>query len=312
MEFHFLGTGAGIPSKERNVSAIALRFLTNRKGEIWLFDCGEATQHQVLHTNIKLRQVSRIFITHMHGDHIYGLPGVLGTRSFQGGEDQLTIYGPKGIREFVEVTLQTSGTYLRYPLDIIEVEDGFAYKMNGYTVQIAELDHVLPSFGYRITEPNQPGKLNVERLKEIGVLPGPVYQRLKAGEIVELEDGRSLNGKDFTGPEQPGRVITICGDTRPTSSIYTLAANADLLIHEATFQEGLEEKAKEFYHSTTVQAATIAKRANVKRLIITHISARYKDKEHELLESAQRIFPDAELASDFSIHPVPKRKEANR
>ncbi|WP_257348318.1 ribonuclease Z [Pseudalkalibacillus decolorationis] len=311
MEFHFLGTGAGIPSKERNVTAIALKFLTNLNGEVWLFDCGEATQHQVLHTNLKLTQITRIFITHMHGDHIYGLPGVLGTRSFQGGETPLTIYGPKGIREFIKVTLETSQTYLKYPLTIIEIGDDYLEKVDGYTIKVALLDHVIPSYGYRIKEPNQPGKLNVDQLKKLGVPPGPIYKKLKNGETTKLEDGRILNGKEFTGPDQLGRVITVCGDTRPTKSTFDLAEKADLLIHEATFQEGLEEKAVEFHHSTTVQAATIARQANVQRLILTHISARYKNNEQELLESARNVFQNTELASDFSIYSLVRKKETS-
>ncbi|WP_349410746.1 ribonuclease Z [Pseudalkalibacillus sp. SCS-8] len=307
MEFHFLGTGAGIPSKGRNVSSMALRFMTNRQGEIWLFDCGEATQHQILHTTIKLWQVRKIFITHMHGDHIYGLPGVLGSRSFQGAEDTLTVYGPKGIKEFITVALETSRTYLKYPLEIIEIEDGFHELDEGYQIEAALLEHVIPSYGFRITEPEQPGRLQVERLKEIGVSPGPVYSRLKAGETVTLEDGRTICGEDFTTPPQPGRVVTICGDTRPTKKTIELARDADLLVHEATFAEGMDERAIEYFHSTTNQAAELAKQAGAKRLILTHISSRYYDKADELTESAVNIFPNTELAEDFAIFQLTKK-----
>ncbi len=308
MEFHFLGTGAGIPSKGRNVSSLALRFMTNREGDVWLFDCGESTQHQILHTNLKLWQISKIFITHMHGDHLYGLPGVLGSRSFQGAENPLTVYGPKGIHEFVTAALETSRTYLKYPLEIVEYEDGYVENDDGYQIEVSLLEHVIPSFGIRVTEPSQPGRLLVEKLKEFDVPPGPVYKKLKDGKTVTLEDGRSLNGADFLGEEQLGRVITVCGDTRPSEKTAKLARNADLLIHEATFAEGMEDQAIDYYHSTTIQAAEIAKNANVKRLILNHISSRYHDQSDELLESAVRVFANTELAHDLDIFHLTKRK----
>ena len=216
MEFQFLGTGAGIPSKGRNVSSMALRFMTNRQGEVWLFDCGEATQHQVLYTNLKLGQITKIFITHMHGDHIYGLPGLLGSRSFQGAETPLTLYGPKGIKQFITVSLETSRTYLKYPLDIIEFEDKYTEWNEGYEIEVAKLEHVISSYGFRITEPEQSGQLLVDKLKEQGIQPGPIYSKLKAGKSVTLDDGRSIHGDDFTSTPQSGRVVTVCGDTRPT------------------------------------------------------------------------------------------------
>ncbi|MCF6411170.1 ribonuclease Z [Pseudalkalibacillus salsuginis] len=308
MEIHFLGTGAGIPSKGRNVSSLALRFMTNREGDVWLFDCGESTQHQILHTNLKLWQISKIFISHMHGDHLYGLPGVLGSRSFQGGENPLTVYGPKGIHEFVTVALETSRTYLKYPLEIVEYDDGYTENDEGYKIEAALLEHVIPSFGIRITEPLQPGRLLVEKLKEIKVPPGPVYQKLKEGETVTMDDGRTLHGADFIDEAQPGRVVTICGDTRPSKKTVQLAQNSDLLIHEATFAEGMEEQAIDYFHSTTIQAAEIAKQANAKRLILNHISSRYYERSEELLESAVRVFNNTELAHDLDVFHLIKRK----
>lgn len=308
MEFQFLGTGAGIPSKGRNVSSMALRFMTNRQGEVWLFDCGEATQHQVLHTNLKLWQITKIFITHMHGDHIYGLPGVLGSRSFQGAETPLTVYGPKGIKQFVTVALETSRTYLKYPLEIVEFEDDFVELDNGYEIAVRQLEHVIPSYGFRITEPEQSGHLQVEKLKEAGIPPGPHYSKIKAGKTVTLENGRTINGEEFTSPPQPGRVVTICGDTRPSEKTVKLARNADMFIHEATFAKGMDEKAIEYFHSTTNQAAEIAQKAGAKRLILTHISSRYFDQADELLESAVEVFPNTEMAHDFSVFQLTKRK----
>lgn len=151
MEITFLGTGAGVPSKERNVSALALSLL-QEENHIWLFDCGEATQHQILHTSIKPRKINKIFITHLHGDHIFGLPGFLSSRSFQGGEEELTIYGPKGIKQFVETSIQISQSHLSYPIHYIEIEDGSVIKEHNFTIHVKQLDHGIPSYGYRIEE----------------------------------------------------------------------------------------------------------------------------------------------------------------
>ncbi len=173
MELIFLGTGAGIPSKERNVSAVALNLL-QELNSIWLFDCGEATQHQILHTSIKPRKINKIFITHMHGDHIFGLPGLLSSRSFQGGKELLTVYGPSGIKNYIETSLQASGTHLTYPLAIKEIEEGQLFDDPLFTVYCKKLEHGIPSYGYRIVEKEKPGELLVEKLKSTGIQPGPI------------------------------------------------------------------------------------------------------------------------------------------
>ncbi len=298
MEITFLGTGAGMPAKYRNVTSIALKHLEN--GSIWLFDCGEATQHQILHTSIKPRKISKIFITHLHGDHIFGLPGLLGSRSFLGGTEPLTIYGPKGIRDFIEVSLSVSQTHLNYKIEIIEFEDGQIFDVGNFKVEAKLLEHAIPSYGYRVVEKDKPGVLLVDKLKEIGVTPGPHYQLLKNGETIELEDGRLINGKDFLGPDKKGRVITILGDTRPCDHAVELAKDADILVHEATLDKEMEEAAYEFFHSTTHQAAQTAVKAQVKQLVITHISSRYEKQDWVRLEQeTKEIFPNTVIAEDL-------------
>ncbi|RAL26951.1 ribonuclease Z [Thermoflavimicrobium daqui] len=298
MEYIFLGTGAGIPSTTRNVSSAAL-VLPEYQGETWLFDCGEATQHQILTTSITLSKIRRIFITHLHGDHIFGLPGVLGSRSFQGAETPLTIYGPKGILSFIEITLKTSQTYLRYPLEIIEIEDGMEIKVPHFRIKVALLEHGIPSFGYRIVEEEKPGSLQVDKLKALGISPGPIYQKIKAGELITLNNGTQIHGADFLNPPKKGKKITVLGDTRPTASLNMLVQEADLLIHESTFRKGMEEKAKKHFHSTNIHAAQLAKDAKVKNLILTHFSARFLEEEcNELLSEAREIFPQTWLAYD--------------
>ncbi|WP_044747922.1 ribonuclease Z [Bacillus alveayuensis] len=308
MELVFLGTGAGVPSKGRNVSAIALQLLEER-GATWLFDCGEATQHQILHTSIRPRRIEKIFITHLHGDHIFGLPGLLGSRSFQGGETPLTVYGPKGIQSFIETSLAVSCTHVKYELNIVEISEGIVFEDEQFIVTAKRLTHGIPSYGYRVVEKDLPGTLLVDKLQEIGIRPGPIYQQIKQGKMVTLEDGTVIDGKQFVGPPQKGRIVTILGDTRFCEASIELAYDADVLVHEATFGTGDGELAYEYYHSTSEQAAEVAKRAGAKKLILTHISSRYQgDMCDELLEEAKAIFPNVEIAADFKSFSIPKKK----
>ncbi|MSE09290.1 ribonuclease Z, partial [Lactobacillus salivarius] len=240
MELEFLGTGAGSPSKSRNVSAVALKLLDEIK-KIWLFDVGEGTQHQILNTTIRPRKIDKIFITHMHGDHIFGLPGFLSSRSFQGGEKMgpLTIYGPKGISDFVNISLKVSQTKLSYELNFVELEEeGLLLENDRFKVYAYKLDHRIECWGYRIEEKDYPGELQVGKLREAKVPSGPIYGRLKAGEVVTLEDGRTIDGKDFIGKAKKGRIVTILGDTRQTPNLKLLAKDADVLVHESTFGKG--------------------------------------------------------------------------
>lgn len=306
LELLFLGTGAGVPAKERNVSSVALQLLEER-GATWLFDCGEATQHQILHTAIRPRRIEHIFITHLHGDHLFGLPGLLGSRSFQSGETPLTVFGPKGVRLFVETALTVSGTRLRYELNIVEIDEGVIFDDERFSVIAKRLDHGMPSYGFRVVEKDLPGPLLVDRLKALGVRPGPIYQQIKQGKTVVLEDGTVLDGREFVGPPQKGRIIAVLGDTRFCEAAIELAREADVVIHEATFAAAEQRLARDYFHSTTTDAAEVAKRAGAKRLILTHISSRYQGEAAlQLLDEARRVFPNTELAADFASFSVPR------
>lgn len=305
MDIFFLGTGAGVPAKLRNVTSIALKLLEER-GTVWLFDCGEATQHQILHTSIKPRRIEKIFITHLHGDHIYGLPGFLSSRSFQGGDSLVTVYGPKGIREYIEISLKISKSYLKYPIEIIEIEEGLVFEDEQFLVEARLLEHGISSFGYRIVEKDLPGTLMADKLVDAGVKPGPAYKKIKNGEEVILDDGRVIHPEEFVGPPKKGRIITILGDTRICQNAVLLAKDADLLIHEATFSAGEEALAIEYYHSTTLQAAEIALKAEAKKLCLTHISSRYDRSDwKQLEEEARRLFPDTVISEDFMEIAIP-------
>ncbi|MBU9789950.1 ribonuclease Z [Lentilactobacillus sp. G22-6] len=312
MQIEFLGTGAGSPGKFRNVSSLALRLL-DEINSVWLFDVGEGTQHQILRSTIRPRKVDKIFITHLHGDHIFGLPGFLSSRSFQGGNGPLDIYGPKGIKEYVNVSLRISESRLAYHITFHELPkdtDGLIFEDNKFSVYAAPLEHRITSFGYRVVEHDHPGELMVDKLSALGIPSGPVYGRLKKGEVVTLDDGRTFDGKEMIGRAQPGRIVTIIGDTRKTANAERLAQNANALVHESTFGKGENKLAKSYYHSTNTQAAQIAKQAHAKMLLLNHISARYTGKmAHELEKKAQTIFPNTKVVKDFDVVDIPFIKD---
>ncbi|WP_028391661.1 ribonuclease Z [Bacillus cihuensis] len=312
MDFVFLGTGAGIPAKARNVSAIALELLEER-GVVWLFDCGEATQHQILKTSVKPRRIEKIFITHLHGDHIFGLPGLLSSRSFQGGTEDLTVYGPKGIGDFIQTSLAISGTHLKYSLSIVEIEEGIIFEDEQFTVSALVLDHGILSYGYRIVEKDRPGTLLVDKLRDEGIAPGPIFKAIKNGENVTLEDGRVLKGSDYLSEPNKGRILAILGDTRTCEQAILLAKNADYLVHEATFSKEEGEMAFDYFHSTTAQAAETAKLAGAHQLILTHISARYMGEDIAVLQNeACEIFQNTLIAEDLLQIKVPLYIEKQR
>ncbi|SFB44564.1 ribonuclease Z [Cohnella sp. OV330] len=300
MKLLFLGTSAGRPTAHRNVTSIALVFPEDQN-RFWLFDAGEGTQHQLLKSKLKLGKLNRIFITHMHGDHVYGLPGILSSRTYYEGAGKLEIYGPPGLRAYVDSVLQYSEAHLNYELEIHELEgDGEAFDDGRFRIETGELAHRVRSFGYRIEEHPRSGQLDLAYLASRGAAPGPLYGKLKRGEDIVLPDGSVIRAADAVGPCSKGRIVTILGDTVKCDRAARLAKDADLLVHEATFGIGLEEKAALYGHSTFLQAAETAAAAGAKRLVVSHISARYADEDVEaLIGHAGAVFPNIEAAYDF-------------
>lgn len=301
-----------MPTRARNVSSVALRL--PQRGEVWLFDCGEATQHQLQRTPLKLSQISRIFITHLHGDHLFGLMGLLASCGLAGAAQEIHLYGPDGLEEYVRMSGQLSRTTLSETLQIHTVEAGRIYGDDEFSVACLPLKHRITSYGYRVAESDRPGRFDVERATALGVPSGPLFGRLKSGESVELADGRVVHGRELQGAAIEGRAIVYCTDTTYCRSAVELAERADALIHEATFAAEDEPLALQSMHSTTTMAARVASEARVRQLLLTHFSPRYTKESQvtpdDLLAEARAVFPRTEMARDFMIYEVPRREQS--
>ncbi|UUZ79267.1 ribonuclease Z [Paenibacillus sp. P26] len=310
MELYFLGTGAGMPSKERNVTSVMLNLLAERN-VYWMFDCGEGSQHQILRAPVKISKLEKLFVTHLHGDHIYGYAGALSSRSYQGGDTPFIIYGPRGIKDWIETTLKLSDSHLSYEISVVELEpesSGTLFEDEQFEVSYGPLVHRVPCFGYRIVEKPLQGKLDVEKLKALGLTSGPLFGKIKKGEHVTPPDG-TLDARQFIGPSYAGRIVTVLGDTQPCPASLELAKDADVLVHESTFAEHRKELAVRYDHSTAKDAARTAKEAGVKTLILTHISSRYQGPmADQLAEEAKEIHGQTYLAHDHFRYEVPGRK----
>ena len=311
MQITFLGTSSGVPTRSRNVSSVALRL--PQRAELWLFDCGEGTQHQIIRSDLKISQLSRIFITHMHGDHIFGLMGLLATCGLAGNPTQINIYGPPKLDEYLRACSRYSHTHLSYPINVHAVEPGVIYEDEEYIVSCGRLEHRITDFGYRVAEKDRTGRFDIEKAKALSIPPGRVYGQLKRGETVTLLDGRQINGAELCGPTEVGRKVVYCTDTVYCDGAVELAQDADVLIHEATFAHEDADLAFQRFHSTSTMAAQVALTANVKRLIMTHFSPRYAPGNNlelkDLLGEARAIFPNTEIAYDFLNYEVPRRRE---
>ncbi len=317
MQVTFLGTSSGVPTRGRNVSAVALRL--PQRAELWLFDCGEGTQHQFLRSDLRVSQLRRVFVTHMHGDHVFGLPGLLASLGLAGTCSGIDLYGPDRLRDYLEGVLHTSSTRIGYPLRFHRVRacaagDGSVLEDGDISVRCAPLTHRVPAYAYRIDQRPRPGRFDVARAQALGIPSGPIYARLKRGECVTLEDGRIIKGASLCGPERPGASVVYCTDTVFCDAAVELADGADLLIHESTFAHAEAEMALARQHSTSTMAAQTALAAGVKQLALTHLSPRYAPGQavtpDDLLAEARAIFPNTVLAKDFlSIDVLPDEPE---
>ncbi len=299
-----------MPTRQRNVAGVALQL--PQRGEWWLFDCGEGTQHQILRSGaLSLGQLTRVFITHMHGDHLFGLPGLLATGRLAGGSRRSHVYGPAGLSEYLQASWRSTAAEAELPVEIHELKSGEVYRDEGFTVSCMPLKHRVPAYGFRVSEHDRPGRFRAEEAAALGVPFGPLFGQLKRGETITLPDGQSVDGTTLCDPVEPGRAIVYSGDTTYCEAMIELAHDADVLIHEATFSEGDEDLARRSRHSTTTMAARVAAEAGARTLMLTHISPRYAPgtatTPDDLLREARAIFPQTELAHDFLTFEVPRR-----
>lgn len=312
MQITFLGTSSGVPTRSRNVSSVALRL--PQRAEIWLFDCGEGTQHQFLRSDLKISQIRRIFITHLHGDHIFGLMGLLASCGLAGSPDKIDLYGPPGLEQYLQACRRYSQTHFSYPLQVHTIGPGQIYEDQEFIVSCDHLEHRVPALGYRVQEKDRPGRFDAQKAAALGIPSGPLYGKLKRGEQIVLADGRKFKGSDFCGQPEVGRKFVYCTDTIYCENAVTLAQGADVLIHEATFAHQDAQLAYQRLHSTSTMAAQVALAASARCLVLTHFSPRYAPGNpiqlQDLLQEARAIFPNTELARDFLSHEIPRRQVA--
>lgn len=293
MNLTFLGTGGGLPSPQRGVSAVALQY----GREILLFDCGEGTQRQFMNASLSFMKVSSIFITHLHGDHILGIPGLMQSMNLSGRTEPLAVFGPAGTRDFMQAALALGYFNPDYEIKICELAPGEAVEVAGLTVKAVAADHTVPAISFIIQEPPRKGKFSKKAAKELGIPEGPLYGKLQNGLSVNV-NGKVIEPSMVMGPPRKGRKIAYSGDTRPTAAFAAAAADCEVMIHESTVMADLEAQGLEFGHSSAAAAAKIAKAAGAKKLILTHFSNRYEDLA-EIEAEAQEIFPETTAAADF-------------
>ncbi len=304
MEILFLGTSSGAPTKKRNVSAIAL---LESRGKAWyLIDCGEGTQHQLLHTHLSFNALRGILITHVHGDHCYGLPGLLASGGLNGRTQPLIIIAPKGIKEWLENTLLQTQTHLSYDIQFKSIEELDGNIAGQFTIQAIPLSHRVPSFAYVFVDNTVENKLDIEKLQTLGIPQGAMWGRLKSGENLQHE-GATFESKDFVTSDDKQLKVIICGDNDTPELLKEMGADCNVLIHEATYAENtMKEKANNFGHSDAKQVAEFAESAGIPHLLLTHFSPRYKDNNDAYLEATSAYSGNLFFAKDFDRYVLDK------
>jgi ribonuclease Z len=293
MKLIFLGSGGSWPSKIRNVPSIAIKY----ESEVILFDCGEGTQRQFMFSPLSFMQVKKIFITHFHGDHFLGLPGLIQSMYLNERTDPLYVYGPRGATKIISNLLKLGYFTPSYEIIIEDLEDGSVKEFEKYNVTASSVEHNVPSLGYALEEHSRPGFFDKPKALELGIPEGPLFGKLQRGKSIIIED-KEITPEMVMGPPRRGRKLAYTGDTKPCEAVVKLAKGCDVLIHDATFDSELEEKANNYGHSSTRQAAEIARKAEAEHLYLFHISPRYEDSE-KLETQAREIFPNTFAAEDL-------------
>lgn len=301
----FLGTSASRPTVERNVASIAVI----REGETFLFDCGEGTQRQMMRYGISFN-VGDVFFTHFHTDHFLGIVGLLRTMSLQGRTEPLRAWGPRGAARILRRAELFGADRVAFPFDVRELAPGDEVPRKDYAIRAFPLEHRgSPSLGYAVVESERRGRFNPDLARDLGIPEGPLWGRIHKGEPITLDDGRRIDPATLVGPTRAGRRVVLTGDTRPCEATALAARDADLLVHEATFGDDEAQRARETGHSTAREAAELAARAGVRRLVLTHVSARYSRDVSDLEREARSVFPNTSVARDGMEVDVPFRDE---
>ena len=301
MEITFLGTSSAVPSKQRNHAGIIIKYFK----DTLLFDCGEGTQRQLTYAKISPMKINKIFITHFHGDHVLGLAGLIQSMGFRGREEDLNIYGPKGLGKIINAAFKIGYFQLNYNINIHEIGEGIVVETDEYIIRSIIAEHNIDNISYSVYEKKKPRFLR-EKAIELGVPVGPAFGKLHNGQEVEV-NGKVIKPEQVLGPPREGKKVTYSGDTRPCEKLIELAQNSDVLIHEATYENADLDKAIEHCHSTSKEAAEIAKKANVKLLALTHISPRYMT-DINIKNEAREIFENTVVVSDFTEIDIGKDK----
>lgn len=298
MKLVFLGSGGSWPSKERNLSSVALKM----NGEVILFDCAEGTQRQLIMSSLNFMHVNKILISHFHGDHFLGLPGLIQSMYLNDRSRSLEIYGPQGTSNIVNGVLSLGYFSPTFEIKVRDLSDGDEVSFERYNIRVRAADHDIPALAYCVEENQRKGRFHPEKALALGVQEGPLFRKLQNGQSVQVGD-KKVTPEDVLGKPRPGRKVVYSGDTRPSEAVLDLARNCDVLIHDSTLASELEEKALRYGHSTARQAANVAKSANAKVLFLTHISPRYDD-VLPLEEEARTIFKYSFVACDFLEHEI--------
>jgi ribonuclease Z len=302
LEVFVLGTSGMMPLPGRFLTSAMVR----REGELFLFDCGEGTQISLKMLNIKWKKISSIFISHMHADHVTGLPGMLMLSSQVDREDPLYIYGPARLQEYISQNRRLLDMYINYEIIVQAVQPGIIYETDEFEVEAFPLEHTKPCFGYTMREKPRPGLFHPEKADSLGVPRGPLWSRLQSGSSVELSDGRVVTSDQIMGEPREGRTFSYVTDTLYHPSISEYVRNADLLLCEGMFDDSLLESALEKKHMTARQAAMIARDAEVKSMGLFHYSPRYTDRDlRDLLKEAREVYPQTFLARDRMSFDIP-------
>ena len=290
----FLGTSASRPTVDRNVTSLAVR----RGGETFLFDCGEGTQRQMMRYGVSFN-VGDIFFTHMHADHILGVTGLVRTMALQGRTEEMRLFGPAKSERLLRAAVTLGSDKQHFPISYVELNPGEPVVREGFSIVPYAVDHGgAQALGYGIIENARLGRFNPDLARAMGIPEGPLWGQIHKGQEIVLPDGRVVHPSELVGPTRAGRKLVFTGDARPSDATVEIAAGADLLIHEATFADDEAALAIETGHSTAREAATIAERAGVKRLVLTHISSRYSRDVQELAQEARSVFPGVVIARD--------------